>query len=48
MNHTYDWICENRKFKIPLNDDSNNDIMIKLVFVWFKVGVITIQVREAC
>jgi hypothetical protein len=42
------WICENQKFKIPLDNDSNNDIMIKLVFVWFKVGVIIIQVKEAC
>ncbi len=42
------WIYENQKFKIPLDNDSNNDIMIKLVFLWFKVGVITIQVREAC
>ncbi len=42
------WIYENQKFKIPLDNDSNNDIMIKLVFLWFKVGVITIQLREAC
>jgi hypothetical protein len=42
------WICENQKFRITLDNDSNNDIMIRLVLVWFKVGVIIVQVREAC
>lgn len=42
------WICESQKFKIPLDNDSNNDIMLRLVLVRFKVGVIIVQVREAC